>query len=111
MENKTKVLAINLPAFHRVPENDLWWGEGFTEWDNVKSGVPYFKGHNQPFVPVDGYYYDLAKKEDIIHQIDLAKKYGIYGFIYYHYWFGNDKQIFEKPVEVVRDDKSIDFHY
>lgn len=105
-----KVLAINLPAFHRVKENDEWWGEGFTEWDNVKLGKPFFKGHQQPRIPLEKYY-DLSKLEDIKHQIDLANKYGIYGFIYYHYWFGNNKQIFEKPLEILLDHKEIDTHY
>lgn len=111
MKNRLNIFAINLPAFHRVPENDEWWGEGFTEWDNVKSGVSLFKGHHQPFVPLNNYYYDLSKKEDILHQIELAKKYGINGFIYYHYWFGEGRQIFEKPVEMIRDDKKMNINY
>lgn len=98
-----KVLSIYLPAFHRIKENDKWWGKGFTEWDNVKSGKPYYKGHNQPVVPYNNYYYDLSKQKDIETQIELANKYGIDGFIFYHYWFGNDNLIFEKPAEILRD--------
>ena len=96
-----KVLAYNLPAYHRIPENDEWWGEGFTEWDNVRSARPLYRGHVQPMVPYDGYYYDLSKKEDVLHQARLAQEYGLGGFIYYHYWF-NGKLLLEKPVEIYR---------
>lgn len=106
-----KVLAINLPAYHRIPENDKWWGKGFTEWDNVKSGRPLYKGHYQPIHPYNNYYYDLSRKEDIAKQRKLASKYGIYGFIYYHYWFGNGKMLFQKPAEVIRDEIKDDFKY
>ncbi len=109
MNPQKKILAINLPAFHRVPENDEWWGEGFTEWDNVKGGKPMYSGHNQPFVPLEGYY-DLSRPEDIRRQTELATEYGVYGFIYYHYWFDTHRQIFEKPVEMLKD-MDIDFHY
>lgn len=99
-----KILAIHLPAFHRIKENDEWWGEGFTEWDNVKSGKKYFEGHIQPVIPYENYYYDLSKKEDIERQIDLANEYGVDGFIFYHYWFGNDKMLFSKPVEILKNE-------
>lgn len=105
-----KVLAYNLPAYHRIPENDEWWGEGFTEWDNVRRGKPLYKGHVQPMVPYKGYYYDLSKKEDVLHQAELAKQYGLEGFVYYHYWF-NGKLLLEKPVEIYRDSKEVDFKY
>ncbi len=105
-----KVLAYNLPAYHRIPENDEWWGEGFTEWDNVKRAKPLFKNHIQPMVPYQNYYYDLSKKEDVIHQAELAKDYGLYGFVYYHYWF-NGKLLLEKPIEIFRDSKEVDFNY
>lgn len=106
-----KVLAINLPAYHRIPENDKWWGKGFTEWDNVKSGKPLYKGHYQPIKPLNNNYYNLSKKEDIEQQRDLAKKFGIYGFIYYHYWFGNGKMLFQKPAEIIRDQIKDDLSY
>ena len=105
-----KVLAYNLPAYHRIPENDEWWGEGFTEWDNVRRGKPLYKGHVQPMVPLNGYYYDLSKKEDVVHQAELAKEYGLGGFVYYHYWF-NGKLLLEKPVEIYRDSKEVKFDY
>ena len=97
-----KILAINLPAFHRIPENDQWWGEGFTEWDNVRRGVPLFDGHKQPLVPLDNYYYDLTDPEAIIRQHELAERYRVDGFVYYHYWF-NGKKLLEKPVEMLLD--------
>ncbi|WP_261805475.1 glycosyltransferase WbsX family protein [Lapidilactobacillus luobeiensis] len=105
-----KVLAYNLPAYHQIPENDKWWGEGFTEWDNVRSGKPLFKGHIQPMVPYGEYYYDLSKKEDVVYQAELAKQYGLSGFVYYHYWF-NGKLLLERPVEIYRDSKDTDFDY
>lgn len=99
-----KILAIHLPAFHQIKENDEWWGEGFTEWDNVKSGKKYYKEHIQPVIPYKNKYYDLSKKEDIEYQIDLANKYKVDGFIFYHYWFGNDNMLFEKPVEILKNE-------
>ena len=105
-----KVLAYHLPAFHRIPENDEWWGEGFTEWDNTRKGKPLYKGHVQPMVPWNEYYYDLSKKEDVLHQAKLAKEYGLYGFVFYHYWFAG-KLLLEKPVEIYRDAKETDFNY
>lgn len=107
----TKILAINLPAFHRTKENDEWWGEGFTEWDNVKKGEPYFEGHQQPVHPIKNYYYDLSKTSDIKKQLQLAKEYDIYGFVYYHYWFGNGKKLLEKPLELLRDEIKTDTKY
>lgn len=95
----------------QIPENDEWWGKGFTEWDNVRSSKPLFKGHYQPIVPKNHNYYDLSRKEDIIAQMRLAKKYDIYGFIYYHYWFGDGRMLFEKPAEMIRDEIDEDFNY
>lgn len=106
-----KVMAIHLPAFHRIPENDKWWGEGFTEWDNVRSGRPYYSGHVQPVVPLSGYYYDLSKVADIRTQAIQARSHGISGFIMYHYWFGNGRKIFEKPAELLRKNEDIDIEY
>lgn len=110
---KMKILALNLPAFHQIPENDEWWGEGFTEWTNVKSGVKQYSGHYQPIEPYNDNYYNLSKIEDIENQMKLAEEYGIYGFVFYHYWFGNGRMLFEKPAEMIlnESDKSISFHY
>lgn len=99
---KKKILAYNLPAFHRIPENDEWWGEGFTEWDNVRRAKPLHKNHIQPMIPLREKYYDLSNKDDVILQTKLAEKYGIYGFIYYHYWFLG-KLLLEKPVEIYKN--------
>lgn len=105
-----KLLAYNLPAYHRIPENDAWWGEGFTEWDNVRRGKPLYKDHLQPMVPYGEYYYDLSRKEDVIRQAELAKAYGLAGFVYYHYWF-NGRQLFEKPCEILLDQKDVNLDY
>ena len=96
--NNIKMIAFHLPQYHTFPENDKWWGKGFTEWVNVKKAVPLFKGHNQPRVPMDNNYYDLSKDEDFQKQIDLAKENGLYGFCFYHYWF-DGKLLLEKPIE------------
>ena len=95
---KTRVIAIHLPQFYPFPENDEWWGKGFTEWRNVVRARPRFRGHYQPHIPADLGFYDLRLRESRIAQETLAKQYGIYGFCYYHYWF-NGHLIMEKPIE------------
>lgn len=106
-----KVLGIYLPAFHRIPENDEWWGEGFTEWDNVRSGKTYFEGHIQPVEPLDDWYYDLSKINDIRRQCEMARSHGVDGFLAYHYWFGNGRKIFERPLEIIRDNPDLCINY
>ncbi|RBP99700.1 glycosyltransferase WbsX family protein [Bifidobacterium xylocopae] len=98
-----KALALYLPAFHEIPENNQWWGDGFTEWDNVKSGKSYYQGHVQPVEPIQNDYYDLSHSADIVKQIKLAQSYSISGFIMYHYWFSQDKQLFTKPAKLLRN--------
>lgn len=101
-----KRFAFFLPQFHEINENNIWWGQGFTEWTNVKAAKPLFKGHLQPRIPMKGYY-NLLDKETMLWQTDLAKDYGVDGFIYYHYYFSG-KLIMEKPAENLLRWKDID---
>jgi hypothetical protein len=92
-----KIIAFHLPQFHRIPENDQWWGEGFTEWTNVRKARPLYRNHYQPRIPAGGRYYNLLDPEVQDWQAKLAGDHGIHGFCYYHYWFGG-KQLLEQPV-------------
>lgn len=106
----TKLIAIFFPQLHAIPENDEWWGEGFTDWDNVKSAVPLYSGHYQPRVPLGGNYYDQSKLAVLKAQVELAKRYGLYGFCHYHYWF-DGKQLLETPTNLMLEAKDIDFPF
>lgn len=98
-----KVLAYYLPQFHPTPENNEWWGKGFTEWVNVAKARPLFKGHKQPHIPADLGFYDLRLPESRALQAEYAKRAGISAFCYWHYWFGNGKRLLNLPFdEVVR---------
>lgn len=103
MENnkKARVLALYLPQYHPTPDNDEWWGEGFTEWTNVAKAKPLYKGHYQPKIPSSLGFYDLRLPEVRQKQAELAKRAGVEAFCYYHYWFGNGKQELERPFNEV----------
>ncbi|MCY2687854.1 glycosyltransferase WbsX family protein [Salinimicrobium sp. TH3] len=106
-----KFLAYYLPQFHPIPENDEWWGKGFTEWTNVTRARPLFRGHYQPILPADLGFYDLRLTEARVAQAELASEHGIDGFIYYHYWFGENRMLLEKPAEGMLLDKKPDFPF
>lgn len=105
-----KIIPFYLPQFHAIPENDEWWGKGFTEWVNVKKAKPLFPGHQQPVAPLDENYYNLLEPKTIGWQIEIAKKYGIYGFCFYHYWF-DGHMLLEKPMEIMKNDPSLNIPY
>ena len=94
-----RLLALHLPQFHPIPENDEWWGKGFTEWTNVARAKPRYPGHYQPHVPADLGFYDLRLSESLDAQADLAREHGIEGFVFWHYWFGDGKVLLDQPVQ------------
>ena len=108
---KSKIIALYLPQFHCIPENDEFWGQGFTDWITVKKAAPLFDGHQQPRVPEGNNYYDLSKAENVEWQANLASEHGIYGFGVYHYWFNNEKNLLTRPAEILRDSRNIHTKY
>jgi hypothetical protein len=106
-----RIIAFYLPQFHPIPENNEWWGKGFTEWYNVGKAKALFPGHRQPKVPTDLGYYDLRVPEIRLEQSRLAKEAGVEGFCYWHYWFGNGKRLLEKPIEEVVKTGQPDFPF
>lgn len=105
-----KIIAFYLPQFHQIPENDEWWGEGFTEWTNVRKAYPLFRGHDQPRVPLSDNYYDLNDVNVLRQQASLASENGVDGFCFYHYWFGG-KLLLEKPLIKFLENSDIKISY
>lgn len=105
-----KIIPVYLPQFHCIPENNKWWGDGFTEWVNVKAARPLFEGHYQPRIPLNQNYYNLKEIENIKWQAKIAKEHGIYGWSIYHYWF-NGHLLLEKPMELLLAHPEIDIKY
>lgn len=111
MKPKARVIAMYLPQFHPIAENDDVWGRGYTEWINVAQAKPLFRGHKQPRIPADLGFYDLRVPEVREEQAQMAREAGVEGFMYWHYWFGNGKQLLERPFNEVLESGKPDFPF
>lgn len=111
MIKRAKIIALYLPQYHPTPDNDEWWGEGFTEWTNVAKAKKLYRGHYQPKVPANLGFYDLRLPEVRQKQVEMAKRAGVDAFCYYHYWFGNGKQELERPFQEVVASGKPDFPF
>lgn len=109
--NSVKVIAMYLPQYHQIPENDEFWGRGYTDWVSVKKAKPQYRGHVEPRIPLNDNYYDLAKKENVAWQAKIAKEHGVEGFGIYHYWFNNEKNLLTKPSQIILENKDIDIDF
>ena len=109
--SKIRAISFYFPQYHRIHENDKWWGDGFTDWVNVKKAKPLFSGHYQPHEPTDFLgYYNLDSNETMLKQADMAREYGIFGFCYYYYWF-NGKKVLDAPINKMLKNEKIDFPF
>lgn len=111
MNNRSKVIAMYLPQYHEIPENNEFWKKGFTDWVSVRKAEALYENHYQPKTPFNENYYDLSKVETIKWQAALAKEYGIYGFCFYHYWFDNNKTVLDKPARNLLGNKEIELPF
>jgi lipopolysaccharide biosynthesis protein len=109
-DKKLRALAVVLPQFHPIPENDAWWGKGFTEWTNVVKTKPRFKDHYQPHLPSDLGFYDMRLQKTLEDQAALATEHNIYGFCFYHYWF-NGQRLLETPINKILASGKPDFPF
>lgn len=106
-----KIIANYLPQYHRIPENDKWWGDGFTDWVAARNAEPVYEGHRQPKIPLNNNYYDLADPAVLEWQARLAREFGIWGFGIYHYWFSSEQNLLTKPAENLLEHPEIDINF